>query len=53
MTPMQSVNPARAVATVALLGMAGILIMSPRVHADSAESDSRIQIGFNIARQSS
>lgn len=49
MTPMQSVNPARAVATVALLGLAGILIMSPRVHADSEETDSRIQIGFNIA----
>jgi hypothetical protein len=49
MTLMQSVKPAGAVAAVALLGLAGIWITSPRVHADSDNSDSRIQIGFNIA----
>jgi hypothetical protein len=49
MTLMQFVKPAGAVAAVALIGFAGMLITSPRVHADSAESDSRIQIGFNIA----
>ena len=49
MTPMQFVKPAGAVAAVALLGLAGISITSPRVHADSDESDSRVQIGLNVA----
>src|ERR1700674_2416770 len=52
MTHMQFVKPAGAVAAVALLGLAGMLITSPRVHADSegsdSESDSRVEIGFKI-----
>ena len=49
MTPMQFVKPAGVVAGVALIGLAGMIITSPRVHADSDETDSRIQTGFNIA----
>jgi hypothetical protein len=48
MTLKHIVKPVGAVAAVALLGFAGISITSLRVHADSGESDSRIQIGFNI-----
>ena len=53
MTLMQIVKPAGAIAAVALLGLAGITITSPRVHADSSddssESDSRVKIGKLIA----
>jgi hypothetical protein len=49
MTAIRIIKPAAAVATFALLGLAGISITSPRVHADSDESDSRVQIGLNIA----
>jgi len=41
---------AGSVATLTLAVVAGtMMIPSPRVHADSSESDSRVQIGFNIA----
>jgi hypothetical protein len=46
---MQIIKPAGAIAAIALLGFAGMSITSPRVHADSPKSDSRVQIGFNIA----
>jgi hypothetical protein len=46
---MRIIKPAGAVAALALLGLAGVSLTSPRVHADSANSDSRVQIGFNIA----
>ncbi len=49
MTLMQIVKPAGAVAAAILLGFAGISITSPRAHADSSQSDSRVQIGFAIA----
>jgi hypothetical protein len=49
MSPIQFVKPAGALAAVALLGLAGMLITSPRVQADSDESDSRVQIGLKIA----
>jgi hypothetical protein len=49
MTPIRIIKPAGAVAAVALLGLAAISLTSPRVHADSENSDSRVQIGFNIA----
>jgi hypothetical protein len=49
MTAIRIIKPGGAVATVVLLGLAGVSITSVRVHADSSESDSRIQIGFNIA----
>jgi hypothetical protein len=46
---MQIVKPASAVAAVVLLAFAGMSITSPRVHADSSQSDSSVQIGFAIA----
>src|SRR5690349_19697652 len=46
---MKIVKPAGAVTAAVLLGFAGMSITSPRVHADSSESDSRVQIGFAIA----
>jgi hypothetical protein len=49
MTPIRIIKPAGAVAAMALLGLAGMSLTSPRVHADSPQSDSRVQIGFNIA----
>lgn len=49
MTTMQFVKPAAATAAVALLGFAGIFLTSQRVNADSTNSDSRIQLGYNIA----
>src|SRR6266436_4725198 len=49
MALMQIVKPVEAVAAVALLGFAGMSIISPRLRADSDESNSRVQIGFNIA----
>ena len=49
MTPMTFVKPVGAIAAVALIGLAGMVFTSPRVHADSSNTDSRIQIGFNIA----
>ena len=49
MTPMTFVKPVGAVAAIALIGLAGLVFTSPRVHADSSNTDSRIQIGFNIA----
>ena len=49
MTLMQIAKPAGGVAVVALLGFAGFLVTSPRVHADSGTTDSEVQIGFNIA----
>ena len=49
MTPRTFVKPVGAVAAIALIGLAGMVITSPRVHADSSNTDSRIQIGFNIA----
>jgi hypothetical protein len=50
MTAIRIIKPAGAVATVVLLGLAGISITSNRVDADdSSESDSRVQIGFEIA----
>ena len=50
MTLTQIVNSGGAGAAVMLLGcFAGMSITSVRVHADSSESDSRVQIGFAIA----
>ena len=49
MTTMQFVKPAGAVAAVALIGLAGLSITSPHVQADSDQSDSTVQIGFNVA----
>jgi hypothetical protein len=46
---MQITRPAGVVAAVALLGFAGLSITSHRVHADSSETDSAVQIGFAIA----
>jgi hypothetical protein len=46
---IQFIKPAGAFAAVVLLSLAGISIMSSRAHADSDESDSRIQIGYKIA----
>jgi hypothetical protein len=48
MTPMKFVKPAGAVAALALLGLVGTSITSPRVQADSEESDSYVQIGFKV-----
>src|SRR5690349_9879942 len=44
----KSVTGSAAAMTVALLA-GTMMIKSPRVQADSADSDSRIQIGYNIA----
>lgn len=49
MTGTKFVKAAGATAAVALLGLAGISITSTRVHADSDDSDSKVQIGFNVA----
>ena len=49
MTFMQIIRPAGVAAAVALLGLVGLSITSRRVHADSGETDSRVQIGFNIS----
>ena len=49
MTLMQLVKPSGAIAAVALLGFAGMSITSRRVHADSSETDSVVQIGLRIA----
>jgi len=49
MTLVQLVKPAGAVATAALLCFAGLSVTSPRVRADSPESNSTVQLGFDIA----
>jgi hypothetical protein len=49
MTLMQIVKPMGTVAAVALLGFAGVSIISRPLRADSDESNSHVQIGFNIA----
>jgi hypothetical protein len=49
MTAIRIMKPAGAVAAFALLGLAVMSITSPGVRADSDETDSRIQIGMNIA----
>src|SRR5216684_3586175 len=49
MKAMRSVKLAAPVVSVVLLGLAGMWITSPRVRADSNESDSRVQIGFDIS----
>ena len=49
MTRMQIAKPAGAVAAVALFGLGGMLITSPRAHAGSSETNSEVQIGFAIA----
>ena len=49
MTFAQLVKPAGAAAAFVLLGFAGLSITSLRLHADSPESDSHVQIGFAIA----
>lgn len=46
---MRSVRLATSAAAVMLIGFAGMWITSPRVHADSNESDPRVQIGFDIS----
>jgi hypothetical protein len=51
MTLVQIAKPAGGVAAVALLGFAGFLVNSPRVNADSGNTDSAVQIGFEIAPQ--
>src|SRR5215471_4981729 len=47
MTRMQIIKPAVAVAAIALVGFGASSLTSLR--ADSSQTDSRIQIGFNIA----
>ena len=49
MTPMKFIKPVGAFAAVVLLGLAAMSITSPGVQADSSNTDSRIQIGLNIA----
>jgi len=49
MTPMTFIKPVGAVAAITLIGFAGMVFTSPRIHADSSNTDSRIQIGLNIA----
>lgn len=49
MTTTHFLKPAGALAAVALVGFAGMLFTPPRIKADSPTSDSRIQIGYNIA----
>jgi hypothetical protein len=49
MTLVQLVKPAGAVATVVFLCFAGLSVTSPRVRADSSESNSTVQLGFDIA----
>ena len=49
MTPMRFFKFGGAVAAIALFSLAGMVFTSSRVHADSPNTDSRIQIGFNIA----
>src|SRR6516165_10767519 len=49
MTLVQLVKPAGAVATAALLCFAGLSVTSPRVRADSPESNSTVQLGFAIS----
>lgn len=39
----------RALATLAVVVLAGMLIRSPRVYADDNDNESKIQIGFKIA----
>lgn len=46
-TLTQIIKPAGAVALAALLGLAGLSLTSPRVHAN--ETDSTVQLGFDIA----
>src|SRR5579859_2017471 len=46
-TLTQIIKPAGAVAVAALLGLAGLLLTSPRVHAN--ETDSAVQLGLAIA----
>jgi hypothetical protein len=46
MTPMKFVTSLGAIAAVALLTFAGMSFTSPGVHADSSNSDSRIQLGY-------
>src|SRR5215471_19725501 len=47
MTRMQIIKPAGVVAAIALVGFGASSLTSLR--ADSSQTDSRIQIGFNIA----
>jgi hypothetical protein len=49
MTLMQIAKPAGGAAAVALLGLAVLSVTSPRIHADSSNTDSEVQIGFAIA----
>jgi len=49
MTSMQFLRPPGAAAVAVLLGLAVMSINSPRVHADSSETDSTDQIGFALA----
>src|SRR5215470_8857357 len=46
--PLKPVMGSAAALTMAVLA-GTMMITSPRVHADSSQTDSRIQIGFNIA----
>ena len=49
MNSQQLVKMAGAVATLGVIVMGGILIRSPRVHADDNDQEAKIQIGFQIA----
>jgi hypothetical protein len=49
MTLRQITKLAGAVAAIVLLGFAALSVTSSRMHADSGETDSRVQIGFNIS----
>src|SRR5580704_6192629 len=45
----QLVKTAGAVATLGVIVMGGMLIRSPRVHADDTDEEAKVQIGFQIA----
>ena len=49
MTLLQIVKPTGPIAIIALLGFASLSIISPRVQAESSETDSVVQIGFALA----
>ena len=49
MKSQQLVKTAGAVATLSAIVIGGMLIRSPRVHADDNDEEAKIRIGFQIA----
>lgn len=43
---MRLIKPIGVLSAVTLLGLAGMYITAPRVHADSSNTDSRVQLGY-------